>query len=163
MHPFADFIWLSPAYSRIFCLGPNPSYNFKIEGCQKMVAQQEHPTPTSVLWLQMLNYHPCVLSWHGVFTFLIIFTKTEQKIWPKTCDYYNSQDDLKKMVRSNKCLIEFNLMRMQAVFSFRLQKDIYTTYYTLKKTQDFTACIWIVHSYLNSQGQNAPGSPPPCS
>lgn len=53
---------------------------------------------------------------------------------PKTCDYYNSQDDLKKMVRSNKSLIEFNLMRMQAGFLFRLQKDIYATYYTLKET-----------------------------
>lgn len=78
-------------------------------------------------------------------------------MWPKTCEYYNSQDDLKKMVRSNTCLIEFNLIRMQAVLYYTLKRNI------TMLTQDFTACIWTVHSYLNSQGQNAPGSPPPCS
>lgn len=162
------YLAFSPAYSRIFCLGPNPSYNFIIEGCQKNGSttrtSHSHFCAACKCWTVT---HVCFPG--TVFSpFWSFSLKHDQKKYDQKRDYYSSQDDLKKMVHSNKCLIEFNLIRMQAVFSFRLQRDIYTTYYTLKRnitmlTQGFTACIWIVRSYLNSQGQNAPGSPPPCS
>lgn len=132
--------------SRIFCLGPNPSYNFIIEGCQKIITHNN--PPPSVLWLEIMNHHRCVLSWHMTKNNRLLssqdYLDTRWCQWRYKLDFHSEywQKKLHKMIF--------------------MQHTIYKKALKCKKTR-LSAWTLIVCSYLNSQGQTVPGSPPPCS